>query len=114
MYEALTDYIPYLQDYKTAFKGEPSFHQAAYDFVMKYHGFNLKTFRDVLDDNSIRWGEYRDVDYMSLDDVGLAALIFGAVRAEHMCEGILDEYVSDGTMIRWLQRLKELDEATST
>lgn len=51
---------------------------------------------------------------MSLDDVGLAALIFGAVRAEHMCEGILDEYIADGTMIKWLQRLKELDETTST
>ena len=52
--------------------------------------------------------------YMSLDDVGLAALIFGVVRAEHMCEGILDEYIADGTMIKWLQRLKELDETTST
>lgn len=46
---------------------------------------------------------------MSLDDVGLMALIFGTVRADHMCEGILDEYIREGTMIKWLQRLKELD-----
>jgi hypothetical protein len=47
---------------------------------------------------------------MSLDDVGLMALIFGTVRADHMCEGILDEYIREGTMIKWLQRLKELDQ----
>lgn len=51
---------------------------------------------------------------MNLDDVGVMALIFGTVRAIHMCEGILDQYVTGGTMVRWLQRLKELDETTNT
>lgn len=109
MYEVLTAYIPYLEEYKTAYKGNPRFQQAAYDFVKNYHGFNLKTYRNVLEDNGIAWGEYKEADYMSLDDVGLMALIFGTVRADHMCEGILDEYIREGTMIKWLQRLKELD-----
>jgi len=44
MYEVLTAYIPYLEEYKTAYKGNPRFQQAAYDFVKNYHGFiNLAT-----------------------------------------------------------------------
>ena len=109
MYEVLTDYIPLLEENKTAFEGNPNFHQATYDFVENYHGFSLKTFREVLSQNGISFPEYNEADYMNLDDVGLMALIFGTVRAEHMCEGFLDEYIKDGTMVKWLRRLKELD-----
>lgn len=38
------------------------------------------------------------------------ALLLGAVRAERFCDGALLGFFEDGSIRRWLVRLREIDE----
>lgn len=37
------------------------------------------------------------------------ALLMGAVRAERFCDGALKEFVENGSITKWLERLIERD-----
>ena len=37
------------------------------------------------------------------------ALIIGAIRAERMSDGVLLSFLKDGCLIRWIKRLKDID-----
>ena len=54
--------------------------------------------------------EDMNADVSSLDDQIVMALIMGAIRADRFCEGALFGFFKDGSMKRWLLRLKEIDE----
>ena len=41
------------------------------------------------------------------------ALLPGAVRAERFCDGALLGFLEDGSIIRWLLRLREIDNGGS-
>ena len=51
------------------------------------------------------------VDVSKLDGTIIIYMIFSKVRGERFSNGIFGRYVADGTMDKWLARLKELDEA---
>lgn len=61
-------------------------------------------------------GVYWDADTMKLLDVRrsedrtVLCLLMGLVRGEYFCTGIIEEYISEGHVNRWLERLKYLDE----
>ena len=38
--------------------------------------------------------------------------LLGAVRAERFCDGALKEFVENGSVKRWLERLVEIDNST--
>lgn len=48
-----------------------------------------------------------EVDH--LDAQCIIALIYGAIRAERFCDGAILAFLKDGTIVRWLERLKTLD-----
>lgn len=50
-------------------------------------------------------------DVSTLDGQGVMALIMAAVRAESFCDGALKEFFENGSIEKWLLRLKELDGA---
>lgn len=41
------------------------------------------------------------------------ALLLGAVRAERFCDGALLDFFEDGSVKRWLLRLREIDDKGS-
>lgn len=45
----------------------------------------------------------------NLDAKCVVALIYGAIRAERFCDGAILAFLKDGTIVRWLERLKTLD-----
>ena len=45
----------------------------------------------------------------NLDAKCVFAMILGAVRAERFCDGALLGFFANGSVIRWLERLKALD-----
>ena len=45
-----------------------------------------------------------------LDGKTVMALLLGTVRAECFCDGALLGFCKDGSVIKWLGRLKELDQ----
>ena len=82
-----------------------------YSFVDKYEEMGLRNYAEILKENGIEWG----IDSMStavvknLDAKCVLAMILGAVRAERFCDGALLGFFANGSVIRWLERLKALD-----
>ena len=85
--------------------------QAIYDFVDEHPEYELTHYRDILERNGLDWGSQAmsGADVSELDGQAVMALLLGAVRAERFCDGALLGFFGDGSMRRWLLRLKEID-----
>lgn len=82
-----------------------------YRFYDEHPDFGLKRYGDILNAGGIEWGmeSMKRADVSSLDGKTVMALLLGAVRAERFCDGALLGFCEDGSVIKWLERLKELD-----
>lgn len=82
-----------------------------YSFVDNHEEMGLHNYIKILEDNGIKWSwepmVKAEVD--NLDAQCIIALIFGVIRAERFNEGILLVFLKNGSIIRWLERLKTLD-----
>lgn len=135
MYEKLTEFIPQLDgleygrwivdhendgtlehpihmpfvDYHSIVSG---FVMAVYEFMDVHPELNLTKYQEILSTHNISWGteSMKNTDVSLLDGQTVMALIMGAVRADRFCEGALLGFFQDGSMTRWLIRLKETDE----
>ena len=82
-----------------------------YAFCDSHPEFEHTAYRRTLEENGLEWG----MDSMSGADAGrldakcVIALLIGAVRADRFSEGTLLELLEDGSVLRWLERLKELE-----
>ena len=87
--------------------------KAIYDFSEEYPEFELTKYQDILKRNGADWGSesMSGADVSSADGQFVMALLMGATRAERFCEGALLGFCEDGSILRWLKRLKEIDEA---
>lgn len=56
----------------------------------------------------------RNANVDTLDAKCILALIMGAIRAERFCDGALLSFFKDGYILRWLKRLKEIDDSNAT
>ena len=85
--------------------------QAIYDFVDEHPEYELTHYYDILERNGLEWGSQAmsGTDVSELDGRAVMALLLGAVRAERFCDGALLGFFGDGSMRRWLLRLKEID-----
>lgn len=85
--------------------------QAIYDFVDEHPEYELTHYRDILERNGLEWDSQAmsGTDVSELDGRAVMALLLGAVRAERFCDGALPGFFGDGSMRRWLLRLKEID-----
>ena len=81
-----------------------------YDFSDNNKDFELTRYGEILERNGLEWGSksMSEADVSSLDAQCVMALIMGAVRAEHFCDGALLGFFKDGSIRRWLERLKEV------
>lgn len=88
-----------------------NFTDDVYSFVDKHQEMGLRSYAEILKENGIEWG----MDSMStavvenLDEKCVLAMILGAVRAERFCDGALLGFFENGSMARWIERLKKLD-----
>ena len=51
------------------------------------------------------------VDVSNLDGDTILFMIFSIVRGERFSDGLFGSYVAGGTIDKWLNRLKEIDES---
>ena len=81
-----------------------------YDFSENNKDFKLTRYGEILERNGLEWGtkSMSEADVSSLDAQCVMALIMGAVRAERFCDGALLGFFKDGSIRRWLERLKEV------
>lgn len=82
-----------------------------YKFSEEHPEFRLNRYGETLEENGISWGteSMSNVDVTALDENCILALIMGAIRAERFCDGALLSFFKKGTIVNWLERLKELD-----
>lgn len=81
-----------------------------YAFSDNNKDFELTRYGEILERNGLEWGtkSMSEADVSSLDAQCVMALIMGAVRAERFCDGALLDFFKDGSIRRWLERLKEV------
>ena len=87
------------------------FIEDVYDFSENNKDFKLTRYGEILEKNGFEWGSksMSEANVSSLDAQCVMALIMGAVRAERFCDGALLGFFKDGSIKKWLERLKELD-----
>ena len=88
------------------------FQSAVYDFLDQHEELELTRYSEILKEANIEWGalSMKNADVSSLDGKTVVALLVGAIRAERFCDGALLDFFEDGSIVKWLSRLKEIDE----
>ena len=83
-----------------------------YALVDQYPEWELNHYGQILEENGLQWSKDSMCGAIveDLDARCICALLVGAVRAERFCDGALMAFFKDGSITRWLQRLKEIDE----
>ena len=90
-----------------------SFEKDFLRFVREHPELGLSSYYAILGKNGLAW-EYdtmKNADVDALDAQCVLALITGAFRAERFSEGALLSFFKDGCILKWLKRLKALDDA---
>jgi O-acetyl-ADP-ribose deacetylase (regulator of RNase III) len=97
---------------KSVFSGHPSLFDELYRFTDEHEEYRLHEYGTVLEEYGLEWDDIslREADVSKMDAQGVIAILFGACRADHFCEGAFDDFAQDGYVSKWLKRLKELDE----
>lgn len=87
------------------------FVNAVYKFSNDNDEFDLFNYKAILEKNGITFEESLvNVDVSALDAKCVLALIMSVVRGDRFCEGLLATFLKNGCIVKWLGRLKELDE----
>ncbi|MBR3123930.1 MAG: tyrosine-protein phosphatase [Mogibacterium sp.] len=87
--------------------------KAIYAFVSEHPEYELTEYSEILETNGLKWESrsMSEADVSHADGKLVMALLVGALRADRFCEGALLGFLEDGSVARWLERLKEIDEA---
>lgn len=83
-----------------------------YVFMEANEDFELNRYGEILQQNGLEWGSksMSETDVSDKDARCILAMIMGAIRAERFCDGAMLGFFRDGSIRRWLERLKEIDE----
>jgi hypothetical protein len=79
-----------------------------YDFSKAHPEYRLNEYRSILEKNGLKSPRNAEAD--SLDAECVLALIMGAISSDRFCEGVLLGCFEEGNILRWLKRLKDIDE----
>lgn len=87
-----------------------SLEEAIYDFIEQNRYYGLKAYNTILEENNIKWDEdMASVDVSNLEAKVVLALLLGVFRAERFCDGVINDYLKNGCIVKWLERLKEIE-----
>ena len=134
MYESLTQLIPVLgeDEYGTwivdnkskGTLGDPiqmpfvgyssaviELEKAIYAFVNDHPDYKLTRYSEIVNANGLEWESksMSEADVSKADGQLIMALLVGALRADRFCEGAFLGFCEDGSVLRWLKRLMEID-----
>lgn len=89
---------------------EDEFVAALYQFCEAHPEYEHTNYRSTLEKNGVQWGAktMAEADVSNMDATGVIALLIGADRAERFCDGAFQEFIENGSIARWLERLAEL------
>ena len=86
--------------------------KAVYAFKAEHPDFKLTKYEEILNSNGLEWSlqSMNEADVSDADGKLIMALLMGAIRADRFSEGTLLGFCEDGSVLRWLKRLKEIDD----
>ncbi|MDD5805847.1 MAG: DUF6508 domain-containing protein [Eggerthellales bacterium] len=89
--------------------------EAVYEFVDNHPEFELTNYAEILESKGLKWDmeSMKGADISAFDGQCVVALLLAASRADRFCEGALLEFFESGCVLRWLHRLREIDEASA-
>lgn len=89
--------------------------KAIQQFVGDHPDMELTRYGEILEQSGIKWEleSMSCADVSTLDGRSVVALLVAAMRAERFCDGTLLGFCEDGSIRRWLLRLKEIDQEQS-
>jgi len=88
-----------------------SFQNDFYLFHKENPQLDLGNYKEILENNGLSWNRevMKAADESKLDEQCLLALIMGAIRAERFSNGALRSFLQDGSIVKWLTRLAEIE-----
>ena len=88
-----------------------SFQNDFYLFLEENPQLGLGNYQEILEKNGLSWNHevIKAADASKLDEQCLLALIMGAIRAERFSYGALLSFLRDGSIVKWLTRLAEIE-----
>jgi len=101
-------HLPYV-DYSD---GVLSFLHDFSQFMTDHREIDLSVYQNILEENGIKWDfeSMNNVDVSSLGGICVLGLILGAIRTDRFSEGAFLHFLESGAIVRWLERLKAIDE----
>lgn len=135
MFEQLTSYIDKIASEEKSGERHGSFNQEQPSFSHVYYSVPMHRFEDdvlkfvdvhpemeltgyydVLEKNGLAWDStiMQKADIANASGQLVMALIVGAIRAERFCGGALLGFLENGCIVKWLERLKQIDDNSST
>lgn len=125
MFEKLTDCIPYIESEK----GKDLYHsdehggmplpiyieETIYSVRDENKDLQFANYAEIIRSHGVEWSEKSmlEADVSGWDARSVFALIIALVRAERYAYGIYDRFLENGTFLKWLLRLKELEETAN-
>lgn len=102
---------PYVDYAKTVI----AFENAFLKFCDVHPEFENTRYAETLKEHGIDWDtpSMTGADVSQMEAKGVIALLTGAFRAEHFCDGALLNFLENGSILRWLKRLQEIDTRNS-
>lgn len=91
-----------------------SFVDDFYLFTGSHPEYHLTEYGSILEKHGLKWDDssMRNAKVDTLDEQCLLALMMGAIRAERFCDGALLSFFENGYMLKWLKRLKVIDDSS--
>ena len=88
-----------------------NFVETLYQFCDRHTEFEHTQYSKTLHDYGLEWDKesMSKANVSDMEAKGVIALLIGAVRAERFCDGALLAFFESGCILRWLERLAEID-----
>lgn len=108
-HQELTKYIDVLEnehDYVST-----AIEESVYDYCSKNIEFEANRYAEVLEEYGLSWtdNDLKKANVKNADSKLVIALLIGLARQEHFDNGIFNQFVEDGIVLKWLKRLQEID-----
>jgi len=122
MFEKLTDCIPYLESEKGRDLYHPDEHrgmplpiyieETIYAVRDENRELQFANYAEIIQSHGVEWSEKSmlEADVSGWNARSVFAIIIALVRAERYAYGIYDRFLENGCLLKWLQRLKKLDD----
>lgn len=98
-----------------------SYSELIYKFIKDFYSFcnahpeyDADNYKSILSEQGIKAqpSALKETNVSNLDDKTMIVMIMCVIRMERFCEGLLLVLLKEGIIVKWLERLKEIDEAT--